>query len=202
MVKLMSISAAAGLVSDEPDSEQTMLESDSGLPAGVFVTDAIRHADDRGYVSEIYHKDDPHGVDLVQWNVAYDVTSVMRGVHVHLRHTDYVAVMAGRYAVGVHDMRPDSPTRGLSAMLRLDADDGHRRVLIPPGVAHGFYCLSAGLLIYGMSHRWDPADDLSCQWNDPGHGLRFPATNPVQSPRDLAAGSYEAMMARYQERRI
>lgn len=181
---------------------QAMPDSPQRLPAGVLVLDPSLYADNRGYLVEVYSKEEFGGLDFVQWNLAHDVTRSLRGVHVHLRHTDYLVVAAGRYVAGLHDMRPDSPTQGLSALVRLDAERGHRGVLIPPGVAHGFYCVSEGSLVYGMTHRWDVTDDLGCQWNDPGHGLRFPAIDPVQSPRDIAAGSYEAMRAQYLEQRI
>jgi dTDP-4-dehydrorhamnose 3,5-epimerase len=113
---------------------------------------------------------------------------VLRGVHVHLRHDDYLVLFDGRATVGLADLRDDSPTSGAAACVELrgDAPVG---MTIPTGVAHGFLFHEPSLHVYAVSHYWDPADELGCRWDDPGLGIPWPDAEPLLSPRDAALGS-------------
>ena len=64
---------------------------------------------------------------------------------------------------------------------------GTGAVVIPEGVAHGFYYPEPTVHLYGMTEEFDPADDLGCTWNDPALGLAWPCTAPILSARDAAA---------------
>ena len=164
------------------------------LPEGVNVRDLKLHIDDRGALSEVYRQDWLPSVSLFQWNVSHCVSNSLRGVHLHLEHSDFLVVLSGRFVFGLRDLRRRSPTFGLSVSLELpDAS-----ILIPPGVAHGFHCLAEGTLIYGLSHTWDIEDDLACRWDDPALDLDFGAADPILSRRDAEAGSFRAMLARYE----
>src|SRR2546430_11801318 len=55
--------------------------------------------------------------------------------------------------------------------------------LFRSGVAHGFYCPSDALYVYGVTSYWDPSDELRCRWDDPELGLRWPTDAPVLSDR-------------------
>ena len=59
-------------------------------------------------------------------------------------------------------------------------------LLIPPGVAHGFYFHEPSLHVYAVSEYWEPADELGCHWADDGLGLRWPDPAPLISERDAA----------------
>jgi dTDP-4-dehydrorhamnose 3,5-epimerase len=67
-------------------------------------------------------------------------------------------------------------------------------VLIPPGVAHGFYFPIDSLHVYSMSTAWDPHDDDGCRWSDPGLGLTWSVEDPVLSERDASAGSLDDLV--------
>ena len=105
---------------------------------------------------------------------------MLRGVHAHVRHWDYLTVPLGHAVVGLHDLRTDSPTDG-----PLDARRARGRCPVrprhPPGVAHGFYFHEPSLHIYAVSHEWDPDDELGCRWDDPA------ARHPVALCRPAAA---------------
>lgn len=72
--------------------------------------------------------------------------------------------------------------------------DPSRAVVIPPGVAHGFYFPVPSIHIYSVTEYWDPADELGCQWSDPELGIPWDVRNPQISPRDAALPSLEALL--------
>ena len=158
------------------------------LPSGVSLLPLTPHADDRGVFTELFRTSWDPGLAPVQWNVVRSEANVLRGVHVHRRHTDYLIVVAGAAVVGLHDVRPDSPTEGMGATVELDA---HAPValVIPVGVAHGFYFHEQSVHVYAVSHEFDPADELGCRWDDPGLNIEWSCADPVISERDRGLGS-------------
>ncbi|WP_339833101.1 dTDP-4-dehydrorhamnose 3,5-epimerase family protein [uncultured Parvibaculum sp.] len=70
-------------------------------------------------------------------------------------------------------------------------------VTIPTGVCHGFYFPEPSILVYSVTSYWSPDDELGCAWNAPELGLDWPVRNPVLSPRDRTAGSYQQMLDEY-----
>lgn len=135
------------------------------------------------------------GIRPTQWNVTVSEPGVLRGVHVHLEHTDYLAVIEGRADVGLYDARPGSPTRGLASLVGLHAE-AMAGLTIPPGVFHGLHFHERSVFLYGLSHEWTPEDDLACRWDDPAMGIpwRGPG-NPRVSSRDLAAPGLTELLA-------
>src|SRR3978361_931019 len=110
----------------------------TALPEGVRLYSLKPPRDDRGSVVWVYRDTWELGCRAVQFNALISAAGVLRGVHVHVRHVDHMALLSGRMVVGLHDMRPASPTVGASCLLELDAD-APRAVVVPPGVAHGMY---------------------------------------------------------------
>jgi len=115
-------------------------------------------------------------------------------VHVHVQHWDYLFVLQGELLLGLHDMRPTSLTYRRSATVTLRGSD-LRAVVIPPGVAHGFYYPERTLHLLGTSTYWDRRDDLACRWDAPELGIEWPCADPILSPRDRDAGGYAEMAA-------
>jgi dTDP-4-dehydrorhamnose 3,5-epimerase len=115
----------------------------------------------------------------------------MRGVHVHVTHSDYLCVVRGRMLLALHDMRLHSATYRLSVQLVLS---GNASCLVPAGVAHGFYFASETSYCYAVSHYWNPADELGCRWNDPELDFSWPTSDPLLSPRDADAPPYSEMV--------
>jgi len=60
-------------------------------------------------------------------------------------------------------------------------------------VAHGFYFPEAACLVYSVSHYFDGADEFGCRWDDPDLAVAWPCQDPLLSPRDRTAGSYDEM---------
>ena len=155
------------------------------LPAGVHLVPLEMHTDDRGTFTELFRQSWVDDLTLPQWNVVHSQANVLRGVHVHLRHADYVTVVSGRALFGLCDLRRGSPTAGLRTHVEMD---GARiqGLIIPPGVAHGFYFRSPAVHVYGVSEYWDAQDELGCHFADPELSLTWPTSTPLLSRRDAA----------------
>ncbi len=153
------------------------------LPHGVQLTPLGMNRDHRGIVTELFRQSWLPESALLQWNGVCSEAKVLRGVHVHVEHVDYVVVLRGRARFGLVDLRPGSPSEGRRAELELSGD-ALQALLIPPGVAHGFYFYEPALHVYGVSRYWDPADELGCRFDDPDLGLCWPTAAPILSPRD------------------
>jgi dTDP-4-dehydrorhamnose 3,5-epimerase len=162
---------------------------DGNPPDGVMVLPLRPHTDARGTLTEVHRDEWTPGAHAVQFNVVTSAAGVLRGVHVHVKHVDYLVVTSGRMLLGLHDLRDWSPTYRTSCMITLDGRQP-KSVVTPCGVAHGFYFIEPSVHVYGVSHYWDTKDEIACRWDCPELGLRWPATTPLLSERDAAAGGY------------
>lgn len=163
--------------------------STAPLPTGVSLRPLHEQNDGPVRMTQIYRREWPIEVAPVQWNLVNTAANTLRGVHVHAVHWDYLFVVSGAMLIGLHDMRPGSPTYRTSAQRRLQGESPCS-IAIPPGVAHGFHFASATTYFYAVSHYWNPSDELGCRWDDPEIGLSWPTAEPLLSPRDAAAPGY------------
>ena len=163
------------------------------LPEGVRFTKLETHADPRGSLTEVFRLTWDTGIDPVQWNVTLSAPGVLRGVHVHLEHTDYVAVIDGRADVGLFDARPRSATHRMATVVPMGADE-MTGLTIPPGVFHGLYFHERSIFLYGLSHGWEPQDDLAARWDDPDMGIPWRIGSPSMSDRDAGAPSLKRLL--------
>lgn len=158
------------------------------LPFGVRLHPLKRIEDHRGSLIEIYRDEWVTGARPCQWNATFSEANVLRGVHVHFKHDDYLVVLHGQISVGLYDARSGSPTFRGSCIVEL-VGGAMSALLIPSGVVHGFYCHEPSLYVYGMNSYYDPSDELGCHWADPALGIPWPCTAPRLSERDRAAVS-------------
>jgi dTDP-4-dehydrorhamnose 3,5-epimerase len=141
---------------------------------GVVVKECRVHTDDRGLLIEVVRDDEAvfRAVKQTTFTVAYP--GVIKAFHWHRRQWDVWFFTTGMAQVVLHDLRPESPTRGATDVLFM----GERRpatVAIPPGVAHGYRVLGtvpAGL-VYHTTESYDPAapDEERIPWDDPAIGF-------------------------------
>ena len=159
---------------------------------GVLRVPLVPHVDDRGAMTELYRSEwFPGGPEMVQVNHSMSRAGVLRGMHFHRRQTDYWILLEGAAFVGLFDLRSGSPTRGTAIQLQLDAGGGLEGLLIPPGVAHGFYAGTAIRLEYLVDVAFDGSDEHGVVWNDPRLGILWPATDPALSERDRSNPALE-----------
>lgn len=173
---------------DPPKAEKTAI-------TGAHLYRLMSHHDHRGSFTESFRDEWGLGWRPIQWNVVRSAANVLRGVHVHRRHSDYLMIIDGRATIGLSDLRAGSPTEGVATTLAMDASQALVALEIPPGVAHGFLFHTTAMHLYSVSHYWDEADELGCQWNDPGLGIAWPLQAPTLSPRDAALGPLSALRA-------
>lgn len=158
------------------------------LPEGVRLRPLDPHPDDRGTFTELHRREWDTGVDPVQWNAVRSAAGVLRGVHVHPRHDDYLVIFDGRATVGLRDLRGAAPADGRACCVEL-AGDRPTAITIPHGVAHGFYFHTPAIHIYAVSHYWDMGDELGCHWAHPELAIPWPFDDAQISPRDAALPS-------------
>jgi len=167
---------------------------------GVALIALQTYADARGDLTELF-RDTWVNERPVQWNLVESRANTLRGVHVHVRHADYVVPIAGTMIVGLCDLRPESRDFRTARMVELI---GTARTLlrIPPGVAHGFCCPQEMTFCYGVTSYWDPdEDELGCRWDDPDLGLDWPLAAPLLSERDASAQPLAQLLEQLRVRR-
>jgi dTDP-4-dehydrorhamnose 3,5-epimerase len=165
----------------------------TGLPRGVVVRPLEPHADDRGTFTEIFRAAWDSSIDGVQWNVVRSAAGVLRGVHVHPRHDDYLTVLEGSATIGLLDLREDARDAvGTTVDLRADAPSA---ITIPHGVAHGFYFHEPSLHVYAVSTYWNIQDELGCRWDDPELRIPWPMSEAVISERDASLPALDGLRA-------
>lgn len=159
------------------------------------------HSDDRGVLTEVF-RNEWLGDDLppVQWNFVRSRPRVLRGVHVHVHHVDYLLVLHGTMHLGLCDLREGTSGFMESRVVELRGDN-LTIVTVPVGVAHGFYFPEPAEMLYSVTHYWDPVlDELGCRWDDPDLKLDWGDTAPVLSPRDQQAGSLAGLLEHLRQR--
>ncbi len=163
------------------------------LPNGVQRFDLKDNQDDRGNLTELFRRD--WGLpECRQINLVCSKANVVRGVHVHPNHSDYLLVLEGELLLGMQDLRRASETFGLAATATLSADNP-TAWFIPGGVAHGFYTPTATKYLYGLTNEWEAGDDFGCCWDDPGLAIVWPELEaPILSERDMNAPSLDSVM--------
>jgi len=107
---------------------------------GVFVKEMETYADKRGWLGELFRKDDPtliHGNSKFYPVMSYiSITNpdVVRGPHEHREQTDYFCFL-GKCRLYLWDNRKGSPTHKNKKIYK-NAD--RLIVVVPPGVVHAY----------------------------------------------------------------
>jgi dTDP-4-dehydrorhamnose 3,5-epimerase len=156
------------------------------LPDGVALHRLTSIHDSRGSFTELFRDEWGVGVAPKQWNASTSEAGAIRGVHVHPWHDDYFLVLKGRVTIGLRDLRRGSRTEGLSATVEL-TEDPVTAIVMPHGVAHGFYYHEPSVHVYAVSEYWNMEDELGCHWADPALEIDWPGEPTLVSARDASA---------------
>jgi dTDP-4-dehydrorhamnose 3,5-epimerase len=184
-----TVKGAAPTMSPPLSMASTLATADaSGALHGVQRRPLTVHRDARGSFTEMFC--DGWGLPIrpEQWSLVASKARVLRGMHLHQRHDEYVAVVQGRACVGLYDMRPHSPTAGRSALIELDSGD-LTCLSFPRGILHGWYFYEDSLHLQAVSEQYSdyaPDDNDGCLWSDPALRLHWPDAAPILSPRAAA----------------
>ena len=159
--------------------------------AGAWLLTPTMHEDPRGSFRETYRAATLEALglrtDFVQENVSESTHGVLRGLH----YTDGMAkltqVVDGETYHVIADLRPDSPTYRMWQAFEFSAR-APALLYVPPGVANGFYVVSARATIhYKQTRYYDPAIEHRVRWNDPALGVIWPVADPRLSDQDRDA---------------
>ncbi len=141
---------------------------------GVQIYECKRHADDRGYLTEVARGSALKDFGWAQTNYTVAHSGVIKAFHWHQHQADLWYCISGNIQTVLYDRRADSPTHGETQVI-IQGEHNSVAVLIPIGVAHGYRVLgeqSAGL-VYHVSREYDAAnpDEERIAHDDPTIGF-------------------------------
>ena len=176
--------------------------SATGLPAGAALGVLSAHHDERGWLVEIDRHSSHTGAPRpVQWNVMVSSANSLRGMHVHLQHTDWVTVVETARQPSASLICATGATATVAEGCWWSCVvNGARCSSIPPGVLHGFFTADHSVLLNGLSLEYDPSDDVAVRYNDVALGIDWGIDAPILSDRDRNAPDLETMFRGLAER--
>lgn len=126
---------------------------------GVVVKQLKVHSDERGWLFEILRSDEEIFRKFGQVYLTSAYPGVVKAWHLHRRQTDFFCCVAGMMELVLCDKREGSPTEGVLEEF-FAGDRNPILVVIPPGVLHGFKCISLepALVINVPTEPFDPSD--------------------------------------------
>lgn len=129
--------------------------------SGVKIKKLVTHADERGFFREIIRKtDDFFKEGFGQLSIAQVYPGVIKAWHIHKKQAEWLYVHNGVVKVVLYDKRKDSSTYKKIMELMMGDNQLSRVLRIPPGVAHGYKCISGPAnLFYVASRTYDPSDE-------------------------------------------
>jgi len=175
------------------------------LIADVKLIRPVRHADHRGFFSEVFSQRALQaagiGVAMVQDNHSLSrARGTVRGLHFQVpphAQAKLVRVVRGAILDVAVDLRCSSPSFGRHVAAVLDAQSG-TQLFIPEGFAHGFCTLEPETeIVYKVSAYYAPTHDRGVRWNDPSLGIDWPifADPALMSARDRSLPAFADLPA-------
>jgi dTDP-4-dehydrorhamnose 3,5-epimerase len=141
---------------------------------GVVLKPLVTHADERGFFREVIRETDDFFDHFGQWSHSLMFPGTAKAWHLHRRQIDWWYCI-GTLKVGLHDLRSNSRTRGVTQTFLMGDDHGPVCLKIPPGVAHGCRALEKTHLLYVTSNVYDPSDEGRIPHDDPEIGFDWTA---------------------------
>ena len=169
---------------------------------GLFVILPRVLEDTRGFFVELYRDDAFRKIGIpsafVQENQSHSKKNVLRGLHFQWDPPlgKLIRVVAGRVFMVAVDIRKRSPTLGRWFGEEFRAEE-HRELYASPGFAAGFCTLSESADVeYHYTALYNPKGESNIVWNDPTLGIQWPIADPILSPRDAEAQTFDAWLQR------
>jgi dTDP-4-dehydrorhamnose 3,5-epimerase len=163
---------------------------------GVRLIVPQRHADARGFFSEVWREDALKNAGLdcrfVQENHALShAKGTVRGLHFQIgkaAQAKLIRCTRGSILDVAVDIRRGSPTFGCHQAIVLSAENW-KQLYVPVGFAHGYCTLDPDTeVIYKVTAYYDPQSERGVAWNDPAIGIKWPVDpeKAVLTDRDRA----------------
>ena len=129
--------------------------------------------DERGRLMEILRSDDGLFEKFGQVYMTTAYPGAVKAWHYHKKQTDHFSCVKGMMKVVLFDAREDSPTAGEVREFYI-GDHNPALITIPPGVYHGFKCVSTEEAIVinvpTELYNYDEPDEFRA----PAHGSEVP----------------------------
>lgn len=160
---------------------------------GVGAHDLDRRHDHRGWECFSRGATVPTAGATPQTLVVRSHRGVLRGAYVHPGTAAQLSLIEGAAVLGLHDLRPASPTYGRNVTIELGERYAQSAVRVPAGVAYALWFTADAVHALASERVFDLVDEYVCRWDDPGLGFRWQPVDPVLSTRDALAGSLNAL---------
>jgi len=107
----------------------------------IIIKKLNKYEDERGWLSEIWRIDEG-GYQAIMSYVSVTEPGKIRGPHEHVNQSDYFVFLGpGSFELHLWDKRKNSKTNG--EYMKIEAGENNpTAVLVPPGVVHGYKCVS------------------------------------------------------------
>ena len=155
----------------------------TGALGGVAWGRLVSHGDERGAFRELW-RTSWSDERFAQANLSTSRAGVLRGLHYHRRQLDRWTIARGRAFVALVDVRPVLADVSAAPLVEAREIGPDEWVVIPSGVAHGFYAIETTDLLYFVTNEYDGTDELGFAWDDPDVGVPWPNRHPILSARD------------------
>lgn len=161
----------------------------NNLPiADCYSAEISRIEDARGDFIKVFHADTIQGIipgfQPKEMYITSSRQNVLRGMHLQLPpddHAKLVICLGGRVTDVLLDLRAG---RGFGTITSAELTaHGTNCMIIPKGVAHGFYAHDDGsILLYLVETMHSPENDIGIKWDS--IGFKWPVRAPIVSERD------------------
>lgn len=124
--------------------------------SGVSIKKVNVRSDERGFFAELVKFGEETFHEVLQTSYSETKPGVIKAFHVH-DYWEAWCVVKGQAQIVLHDMRPDSPTKGQTEVI-FTGEDNMMVLAIPGEVAHGYKSLGPGPMgiIYHASEAYNP----------------------------------------------
>jgi len=108
----------------------------------VIIKNLEKYSDDRGWLTEVFRRDELN-FDPAMGYVSLTNPGVIRGPHEHVYQSDcFIFLGPGSFELHLWDRRENSATKGEVMTIEV-GENSPTLVVVPPGVVHGYKCISA-----------------------------------------------------------
>lgn len=159
---------------------------------GAYLIDLEKRGDDRGFFARMFctREFEAKGLvtNFVQVNNSLSADAgTLRGMHYQLAphaETKVVRCVRGALYDAIVDLRPESPTFGVSCGAELTAEN-RTMIYVPKGCGHGILTLVPDTeAMYLVDEFYAPAAERGVRWDDPTFKIAWPREPVVLSDKD------------------
>jgi dTDP-4-dehydrorhamnose 3,5-epimerase len=146
---------------------------------GVIIKKLKRNVDERGWLAEVFRHDETDFREKMCY-ISLTNPGVIRGPHEHAQQADcFIFIGPGEFELHLWDRRAESATANEYSKV-IVGENNPSLVIIPPGVVHGYKCVSkqpAWCLnfpdkLYAGQGKQEEVDEI--RWEkDPGSPYRI-----------------------------